>query len=174
MPKPRLGQTILKKLLHYEPKTGAFIWLPRGDRRWDSRHAGKSAGYLWRARALGVAYRMIGIFGYPFYAHRLAWLYMTGKWPTKQVDHTDGDGLNNRWNNLRQATNSQNHANIGPRRDNTVGLKGVTRVRGKRFQAQITVRGNVRYLGTFKTPEESHAVYHAAAMGAFGKFARMK
>lgn len=89
------------------------------------------------------------------------------------VDHRDSDGLNNRRSNLRPATASQNLANSRLRRDNTSGFKGVTFFRRTgRWAAQITVAGKARGLGYFATAEEAAACYDAAAIEAWGEFAR--
>ena len=101
----------------------------------------------------------------------MAWLYMTGSWPAKDIDHKDGDGLNNSWCNLREATRLENSGNSRRRSDNTSGAKGVRLDRGK-WIAQIVVAGKLRRLGTFNTLEAAAAAYEAAATEHFGEFAR--
>ena len=89
------------------------------------------------------------------------------------VDHWDGDGLNNRRSNLRPATLSQNQQNSIKPRSNTSGFKGVNFVkRSGRWQANITVDGKARYLGTFDTKEEAARTYDEAAKEFHGEFAR--
>jgi hypothetical protein len=68
-------------------------------------------------------YRLIGVDGRWHKAHRLAWLYMTGSWPREQIDHINLIKNDNRFENLREATQTQNHANTRARRR---GLKGIT------------------------------------------------
>jgi len=91
----------------------------------------------------------------------------------KDVDHRNGDGLDNRRENLRPATRSQNIANSRPSSSSKSGLKGVDwhRQRGK-WRAQITVLGRHQYLGLFATALEAAAAYDRAAVEAFGEFAR--
>jgi hypothetical protein len=97
-----------------------------------------------------------------YYAHRLAFLYMTGEWPPNEVDHLNGIRDDNRWANLRLATVSLNRQNQRrPRRDNTTGYLGVM-VNGAGFAARIMVDGKKFNLGTFKTPQEAHEVYLTA------------
>lgn len=85
-----------------------------------------------------------------------------------QIDHINGDKLNNQRDNLRSATNSQNRANSKSK--NKTGYKGVTKKRNK-WQAQINVDGQKIYLGTFDSPEEAHQAYIKAAERYFGEFA---
>lgn len=168
---PLLTQAILKSLITYDPATGMFRWLPRpGKTAWNTRYAGKPAGFDWTVG--GVVYRSIRIFDWPFLGHRLAWLYMTGAWPASGIDHRDGDGLNNRWANLREATKVQNAGNVKAKRRNTSGFKGVSQTPNGRFRASIQSNGNWRHLGTFMTAEEAHSAYIAAAIETFGDFAR--
>jgi len=169
---PHLDQDTLKALLNYEPETGVFTWRERTDVRaqWNSRYAGKQAGYDWRVG--NVAYRSIRIFDWPFLAHRLAWLYVTGQWPENDVDHEDGNGLNNRWHNLRAATKAQNGANRGATKRNKTGFKGVSRTKDGRYRATIQVNGRWRWLGAFDTAEKAHEAYQQSARQLAGEFAR--
>lgn len=169
MTMPPIDQAVLKHLIRYDPETGVFVWLPRANAKaWNTRYAGKEAGYVWKATG-GRQYRSIRIFDWPFLAHRLACLYVTGEWPAVDVDHEDGDGLNNRWTNLRPATKSQNGANRPANRNNKTGFKGVSMHAG-RFRAAI--KGRV--LGYRDTAEEAAALYAEAAATEFGEFARSK
>jgi hypothetical protein len=153
----------LRALLHYDPQTGQFRWLKRMNAR---VHAGRFAGTLSRD-----GYRVIAINGRPYRAHRLAWLYVTGKWCSRMIDHRDGNPSNDRWENLRRATRSQNSANRRLHRNNTCGYKGVSRD-GGRWRAAICKNGRRHHLGIFSTPQAAHAAYAKAARKLFGEFAR--
>ena len=91
------------------------------------------------------------------------------EWP--QVDHADGDGLNNCRYNLRDGTGFRNKANTRMRSDNTSGFKGVYH-RGGKWRARIRVNGKLTCLGSFDSPEEAAYVYDQAAASCFGEYAR--
>lgn len=168
----------LLTLLHYDPDTGVFVWLPRpvlGDpqvKRWNSRWVGKVAGSPWKGSTSGPYWKLV-IFWQVHYAHRIAWFYMTGEWPSEEIDHRDTNGLNNRWENLRQATGMQNHQNMKLTKLSTTGFKGVCLdKRCGRYVAHITIQRRARRIGSFATAEEAHAAYCEAAKKHFGEFAR--
>ena len=157
--RPRLTRARLRELLHYDKNTGEFRWLERVG---NEMRPGPVAGYV-----------QIYIDHNSYQAHQLAWLYMTGRWGRPMIDHRDGDSTNNRWNNLRRATASQNSANRRRARHNTSGYKGVGfDRRSGRWGAAIRKDGKKNYLGSFATPQAAHAAYVAAARKLFGKFAR--
>ncbi len=87
-----------------------------------------------------------------------------------QVDHINGDKLDNRKSNLRLATSLQNRHNTPPHRDSRSGYKGVS-FNGKRWRARIGSNGRYRALGYFDTREEAAVAYDAAARELFGEFA---
>lgn len=155
----------LRLLLHYDPETGVFTWLV-------ARRGTARVGAIAGSRP-GNGYWMIRVNGQLYKAHRLAWLYMYGGWPTHQIDHEDTDKGNNRWKNLRPATNGQNQANTKKRTTNTSGFKGVYwHATEKRWRAYITVNRKFKHLGYFDVRELAHAAYCRAAEEFFGEFAR--
>jgi hypothetical protein len=131
-----------------------------------SVQVGDVAGSLNRQGYIRIA------IDYKYYlAHRLAWLYVYGEWPSGRLDHRDLDRANNRIANLRPATDMQNCANAKRRVDNSTGFKGVSTRQG-RYIAQINRDGRRICLGRFDTPEAAHEAYKAAALKHFGEFAR--
>lgn len=156
-----LTPTLLKAALDYDPSTGIFRW--KTDRRAPIR-AGDIAG-TYNAKG----YRQITL-GRTYGAHRLAWLYMTGAWPVEQIDHKNGIRDDNRWCNLREATNAENCAARGIKTNNRLGLKGVYRA-GSKF-AVCLYKGSERfYLGRFDTQEAASTAYAKAANDIHGDFA---
>lgn len=154
----------VRELLDYNPLTGFFIW-----RVSPSRNV--AAGSIAGTDCEG--YRLIRVCGGRYKGHQLAWLYVTGEWPTSEIDHRDMDRSNNRWLNLRPATGSQNRANTRKRADNKSGFKGVCWYpQTRKWVAQIRYQGYNNNLGYFATPEEAHAAYCSAAKRLFGEFAR--
>jgi HNH endonuclease/AP2 domain len=126
-----------------------------------------SRGY----RVIKIGWRMYG-------AHRLAFLWMEGRWPMEEIDHANGDKTDNRWSNLREATQSQNTTNARTSIRNTSGYKGVSmdrsKPRQKKWRATIEVDGRTISLGYFDTPERAFIAYIFAAWDHFGDFARVR
>lgn len=154
----------LKELLEYDPDTGIFIWKVKRQ----GTHKGAVAGCR---DTFGHIRIMIDRVSYG--AHRLSWLYMTGNWPKDEIDHRDCDPANNKFKNLREATPSQNSANIRVKPKNTSGFKGVTlhKSTGK-WQSSIKTAGKTTYLGMFARPEDAHAAYCAEAARRYAEFSR--
>lgn len=173
MEAPVITQAFLRSVLRYNRRTGIFTWLERADVRpqWNGRYAGKRAGSEWSPDGGKNKYIVIRLLDWPFMAHRLAILYVTGRWPRREVDHKDLDGINNRWLNLRRATKAQNGANRGANKNSKTGIKGVTKV-GRRYRATIQSEGHWQQVGSFATEAEAQAAYAAAAARLHGKFAR--
>jgi hypothetical protein len=155
----------LKAALSYDHQSGEFRWLVGGLRF----KAGDVAGFPG-----GKGYWQIRIGGTAYYGHRLAWLYVHGGWPCGALDHIDGNRRNNRIENLRLATISQNAANQRKRNGKSSAFKGVSwhAARGK-WSAHIRINGKSKYLGQFDTEEEAHRRYVAAAKWHFGEYARV-
>lgn len=154
-----ITQSRLKEVLDYNPETGMFVWkLSRGR----NARLGENAGSM---RCDG--YIAIKIDGKSYKAHRLAWLFIYGYLPKNDTDHRDHDRSNNRINNLRDVTRSENQENQIKARTNNVS----TRLLGVYFRddysinkyvAKIRISGKLTPLGCFSTAESAHAAYVAA------------
>ncbi len=152
------------ELLSYDPATGVFTRINSPQKWRNGRQAGSSSPKGTQILVDGVVYL----------AHRLAWLIMTGDWPSSLIDHGDGNPLNNAWSNLRLATKELNKANGRLARNNTSGFKGAALERSTgRWNSYIRAGGKQMYLGTFDTAQEAGAAYEAAARLHFGEFARV-
>lgn len=160
---------VMRSVLSYDPATGIFTWKEKPHK---GAFAGDIAGGLH-----GSGYRVIGIAGHVFSAHRMAWLFVHGRWPNGMLDHRDLNRDNNAISNLREATDILNQANtkLSPR--NTSGYRGIIRRKPRRLGAKekpwaalITIRGKKRYIGVFDTPEEASAAFEKAAFAEWGDF----
>jgi hypothetical protein len=155
----------LREFLHYEPDTGLFRWK-------FSRRGGQANSVAGSLHSQG--YIHVRINQEIFKAHRLAWaLYYNQDPGGMQIDHIDKNKSNNKIINLRLAGHRENGANIGPQKNNKLGVKGVTCEKGK-FKAQICKNGKNYNLGYYDTIEEASNVHLAAAQEMHGEFAYEK
>ena len=165
----KLTKAVVRKLLDYDPETGAMIWKRRerelfrtnnAYKTWNTRFAGKSAF----TTEMEIGYHSGTIFGEHVYKHRIIFLWMTGRMP-EQVDHDDGDKTNNRWVNLKAADNRTNRKNMPLRADNKAGHVGISFDKAtKKWNAFINAEnGKTKRLGRFATMEEAVAVRQAAS-----------
>lgn len=153
----------LRSLMDYAPDSGLFTWrIYRGGSR---KHPATCLQRRW-------GYIVIRVDGRLYNAHRLAWLYVHGRWPTKDIDHVNGIKQDNRINNLREADRYQNCGNLKRLlKNNTSGHRGVVRVRNSdKWIAQIVRHGVPTHLGRFDSKEAAIHAYNEAAMAHFGEF----
>ncbi len=148
----------------YSPDIGSLVWKERGVGL-AHRKGGRIAGTI---RKDGYVHVQVGPKSY--YAHCLIWCMVTGIWPEDQIDHKDLNRSNNKWDNLRAATPSQNKANI--RALNRLGAKGVEVLPNGKFRARITKDGRDYHLGCFDSLDDAKAAYLDSAKQKFGEFAR--
>lgn len=152
-PEMKLTYEKLLSVMSYDPGTGHFTYrykthgCVRLDRPAGSLH--KTTGYRW-----------LYVDSAQVMEHRAAFLYMTGAWPSGEVDHIDGNRSNNKWSNLRDVPKSVNLQNQrAARADNSLGFQGVWK-NGNRYASRIQLPAGKRmYLGSYGTPEEAHAAY---------------
>ncbi len=144
----------LLSLLAYECETGVFVWkVSRGN----GLKVGDAAGRI------GQGYRLVRVDGRGYLAHRLAWFYVHGAWPDGEIDHINGDKLDNRIANLRDIRHRGNAENKRKARaDNQTGFLGVhiKPANTKRpFVASIRVDGVLKHIGAFADPQAAHKAY---------------
>ncbi len=165
-----ITQHLLKITLHYDADTGVFTWkiVPRyGINIGDKAGSVTAEGYI-----------NIGLYGSYYMAHRLAWLYVTGKWPKNQIDHKNTIRSDNSFNNLREATRSINCQNQHKAHIHSkTKILGVSHS-GKKFITRIRTNGDEHYLGTFSNASEAEQAYLSAKMtyhkGFYGKNNQVK
>lgn len=117
-------------------------------------------------------YLQIKFHGRLLMAHQIAWAIFYGYWPEFEIDHENLIKSDNRITNLRPATRRQNIANAPVRKDNALGIKGVSRMKNGRYRSRITESGKPVFLGLFDTAEEASNAYqrrHAELHGAYSR-----
>lgn len=141
---------LIKDYLSYDECSGLF----RFSLDYHKFKAGDVVGTITKK-----GYVSIKILGLRFLSHRLAWFYVNGKWPSGDIDHIDGNPLNNSINNLRDVSRLLNLQNQKKAHKNNIsGFLGVEK-NGDRWRARIRVNKVRIDLGTFDTPEEAHKAY---------------
>ena len=158
-----ITHTELINILEYSPDTGIFTW--KYDR--SSRALkGSAAGTLCKD-----GYISISINRQIYRAHRLAWFYCFQEWPINYIDHINGIKSDNRLDNLREATRTENSYNSKAHKDSETGIKGVYYNKlNNNYRAQIRYNGKTIALGTFKTVEEAAEAYNQVAVELHKEF----
>lgn len=161
MKSDRLSRERLLEYLSYDPESGIFNWKVSVG-RYGRIKAGTVAGTKGKH---GQGYIEIHFDGHLHKAHRLAWLYMTGEWPKREIDHINRIRSDNRWCNLREATLQQNLQNKTTYKSNTSGFPGVTwHKRIKKWQARIGKGTKRVHLGYWDDVKDAANAYSKAKM----------
>lgn len=150
----------LSSRLSYCPETGIFTWINGPEHKhvsWDGKYKGKQAGSLKKH-----GYYEINIDGKIVFAHRAALAISHGDWPTGEVDHINGIRSDNRLENLREVSRSENQRNRAISARTRSGVHGVSKRNG-RWVVNVGT-GNGRHIGTFDTFEEAVEVRTLVAM----------
>ena len=162
--KPDITPELLRQLMRYEPETGKLFWLmrsggTRGDNVFNSLYAGKEA-FTCR---MGHKHLQGRVFNRPFLAHRVAWALHYGAWPNGEIDHINGNPIDNRIENLRDIPKAENQRNMKRSTRNTSGVSGVSwRKTRKKWRARIKVDGKEKSLGHFERFEDAVRARQAA------------
>lgn len=161
-----ITQELLKEYVIYEPTTGIFTKRKNRHLRDNSVKVGEQLGHL-----CGNGYIHFSLFGKKRKAHRLAWLYMYGEFPTSLIDHIDGDKTNNKINNLRLASFEQNAANRHVVKSKT-GYRGVYESKYKGVVVGYIAQYNKKHLGFFKEAKEAAKVVDEYMFEKLGSFVK--
>jgi len=174
----------LRALVSLDAKTGRLFWKERGV-EWFRDSEGRSAVHScanWNARyaqseamtaTSAQGYKVGSILDRKYAAHRVVFALSRGHWPKAEVDHIDGDRINNLPSNLREASRSQNQCNVGVMRSNTSGAKGVSWDRNRNmWRADIMLNGKRKHLGMFATVEAGAEAYRLASVQMHQEFGR--
>lgn len=165
----------LQECFEYNRDTGELFWKVRPLhhfksegrwRMWNAQFSGKKISYI-----NNTGYHAVGIGSIRYLVHRINWKIKYGEDPKECIDHIDGNKLNNRIDNLREASKLQNKINQMVTKNNTLGVKGVSYAnKHKSYQTAIAIDGKRTYLGSFNTIEEASLVYQAASLKYHGEF----
>lgn len=143
-----ITQERLKELFDYNPETGELInKINRGTRA----RKGQRAGCV----DVSQGYRVVRIDGKNRREHIMIWVWMTGSYPTYEIDHINRVRDDNRWCNLRDVSHHENTRNQGCPKNNLLGIKGVRKTPNNTYRASVTVNGKTKHIGTFKTVSEA-------------------
>lgn len=146
-----LLQEDVKALFDYDPPSG--ICTLKVD-----RHKAKAGEPIDERYVYKKGYALIGLKGKPYLLHRLIWLWMTGSFPDNEIDHINGDKMDNRWENLRDVTRAEQMHNRAVWGASKASI-GTRKVPSGRWQAHITTDGQKHYLGTYDSEEAAMRAY---------------
>lgn len=146
-----ITQDYLKSILHYDKNTGMFTWIKSSNRK---IRLGVEAG--WMDSSSG--YKRMKLLGKTYLQHRLAWLYSYGTWPSKEIDHIDGDVLNNSLTNLRDVYHYENMKNKKGHRGGRLFGCYFDKVNNK-WKAQLIFNKKRIFIGRYDLEKTAHEAY---------------
>jgi hypothetical protein len=168
----------LKDCFKYFPETGDLVWKKRprehfssesGMKNFNAQFAGKVAGAIRENR-----YVEVRLMNDKYRAHRVIFKMMTGLDPEEEIDHINNNPIDNRWENLRASSSSQNNCNQRIKSTNTTGFKCVRwHKRDKKFYSKIKLQGKSVFLGYFDTAEEAYKNYCEKVVFIHGEFSNV-
>lgn len=138
----------LRAALSYDKETGLFYWAESKGR---AARVGSVAGSVGPQ-----GYVLIRLDGTQYRAHRLAWMHVTGQWPSDQIDHVNGVRSDNRFVNLREASNAENQQNTCRKKPCLSGEVGIDWCKkSRKWRARIRFRGKLIHIGLFNEIESA-------------------
>ena len=147
----------LRELMNYDAKSGDLFWAV-------SINSRAPVGSMAGKQSVVQGYRHINIDKVTYKAHHLVWLWFNDKLPSHQIDHINGNRLDNRIENLRDVPQQINTWNLqGAKKNSKSGILGVDwKASHKKWRAQIRVNGRKVQIGLYDTAEAASAAYLAA------------
>lgn len=152
---------LLRNLLKYDAETGFLYWSerPRSMFKDDRTHRAWNTNFSGKLAIHGIGnhgYRKGRIYGVEVLAHRVIWAMHNKGWPDGEIDHIDGDQTNNRIDNLRCVTSTENSKNAKISRRNTSGRTGVSFNKAQqKWVAYIASNKEFKFLGTFSEKKDA-------------------
>lgn len=159
--KPDITPELLRQLLRYNPKTGKLFWRKRVNKSFSSTHRAKIWNAKYAKQEAGCirgngGYRSVTVNYIKMPAHRIAWALFYGEWPRGMIDHINGVRTDNRLENIRDVTLSENARNSSRSTKNTSGHTGVSwEGRSKRWRAYIRENRKTVGLGYFRNIDDA-------------------
>lgn len=171
----------IRQIMDYDRETGVFTWRARQvthkcHKAWNAQWAGKAVAVVTvnDPQTSGRKSRLLRIGGKYYGEHRVVWAYVTGEWPKNEIDHRNGNSIDNRFENMREATHGQNQRNKKAMRNNKLGVKGVRYdAKRRKYVAQIKNYrgvGKSPMIGRFNTLEDAAEAYEREARKIDGAF----
>lgn len=135
----------IRQLFNYDADTGILSWRVK----YRGNSPGDPVGRI-KTCSEGMQYLCIFLLGKERLAHRIIWAHQLGEWPIV-IDHINGNGLDNRWENIRSVTHHQNCLNMARNRGNKTGITGVHfHTKRREWRAKITYKGKTSFIGASK------------------------
>jgi hypothetical protein len=161
----------LNEVLYIDSDKGECYWkIAKAIRIKISDRAGT---IIKKSNSKNLCYRLIVIDSKQYREHIIIWFFVHKKWPTRDLDHKDRDGLNNKYKNLRLCTNSQNQGNTIEQKNNTSGYKGVSwHKHSKKWRAGISYKRKRIWSKGYNDPYEAYQWYCREHNKLFGEFSR--
>lgn len=153
---------VIRQLFTYIPENGSLCWRERtvdhfstirAYSTWNKRFANKEAGGL-----SGFGYLYVTIYGQPLLKHRVIWAYVYGEWPLNQIDHINGNRVDNSILNLRHVSHAENGRNAKKPSHNTSGNVGVSfHSKSQKWRSYIKIGQKNYHLGIFENKDAAIA-----------------
>lgn len=174
--KPLPDTKYLEECFYVNFETGELIWKHRPDTHFRNEQIARGVNAKYAGKVAGMTnsktrYRYVWMDSVAYKVHRIIWKMKLGADPVHEIDHINGDRTDNRIENLRDCTKSQNQMNVRVRANSASGLKNI-KFRKDRWYVRITVDGTRKHVGCFLTKQQAIAAYTKCEQEYYGDYAR--